>query len=893
MKYKKYIIIVLFVLIVLTSCSKATVDDYFSRWALDGNVEDSHDVRIGTNFGVTWNITSCKEGTGCGYFDGTTYISFADIVLDNISYSMWFKQEGGPNISSLFANMYSTIRVTPTSITYWPNRLVTGFIYTWIPDGDWHHLTVTQDNTTLICNMYLDAKLVKTGSCLPIDPTVATGYIGKLWEDRFEGFIDDVRVYDHILNLEDVKLISGLNQSSYIPSTPIYNSITNYTNNITVTWDAGSGNVTNAYNISWTNSSHSGWENLTSSTTFIVSTRSHQWGNVSIYAINTSGNDTISTLSLNVNGIYSVTPPTTPAISFPVNNSRQWNNTINFTWNLSTNDYGDTILYNYSTSTNSGFTENVNSSNTSNLFSGIMTTETDGITYYLRVRSYDGTLYSPWSQHILFVENTKPTFDNITMEPVDASSTQNLTAKIYNINDAEGDTISKYYFWYINGSLNNSFNNSPYLNYTGRNFSTGDNIYAKVILRDGYENTSEQNSNIVIIGSDNTAPYIDNITLSPSVRKYNKTIWVNSSTITDTESVSVQLQVYWYNNSVKTFLENSSWFSVPSLINVSITIPWIDGLNHTIYAIAKDSGSGPTQSDNITSGEVNAEFESDIEPPTYINSSLEPSTISVGNEISITLNTQCTQSPGFDDCSITNVTYKVLDPSSSYGTGDDGKGNYTMTHISGTLWADTFNTTNAAGIYKLDTFFVTDNSTITGKTEVSLTFTATTPSTSTSTTIISGGGGALNPPDVLINATFDTGSLLKLKNLTNTLPSSIVQKIQECYTTDLLLKPECAESIIFTEPINWMSAILGSLLGAFITMFYVRVISRDRRSIIPDVILYGTISFIIVQLLVVVGLNVYFLNFLLQSNLPGYLFMSFVVWGLIFSYVIYHIIRPK
>ena len=77
----------------------------------------------------------------------------------------------------------------------------------------------------------------------------------------------------------------------YIPPDPT--NIQNNTDNFYVnfTWDAGSGNITNSYNITINGTYHNG----TTSTFFNQTTTPDGWVNITVYAFNSSGSGTLST----------------------------------------------------------------------------------------------------------------------------------------------------------------------------------------------------------------------------------------------------------------------------------------------------------------------------------------------------------------------------------------------------------------------------------------------------------------------------------------------------------------------------------------------------------------------------------------------------------------------
>src|SRR3989304_348227 len=74
------------------------------------------------------------------------------------------------------------------------------------------------------------------------------------------------------------------------PPAPI--NLTNTTGNfwINYTWQAGSGNITNSYNVSQNGT----WTNSSSNLYFNASVGAHNWSNISVYAFNNSGNGTLN-----------------------------------------------------------------------------------------------------------------------------------------------------------------------------------------------------------------------------------------------------------------------------------------------------------------------------------------------------------------------------------------------------------------------------------------------------------------------------------------------------------------------------------------------------------------------------------------------------------------------
>ncbi len=384
---------------------------------------------------------------------------------------------------------------------------------------------------------------------------------------------------------------------------------------------------------------------------------------------------------------------------------------------------------------------------------------------------------------------------------------------------------------------------------------------ANVFTKDGllYSISGE---NTAIYGFlENTPPTLSGITLSSSTKKYGKNIFVNTtSPINDLENLSVTFRTYYYSGANKVYLGNSSWFITPNNVSVNITIPWNDGANHTIYAQVEDgSGSSTT---NQTSVEVSTNFTSDITNPTLVSSSLSSSSIVIGKSVTI-----LAQFNG-QGADISSALVGVQRPNAN-------STNWSMTCGSGEIVSCTkiYTATSDIGQYNVLYFYPTDTAGITPAISSSLNFT-----THTETSAGGGGGGGGTPSNnltPLYNATQYVSDVLKIKLLTAGLPSELTEKITACYMNTVIQQvkgEDCSSLIIFTEGINWY-ALLGVFLGAFLVLFglYSNI---PKEELLINILIYGTLSIILIQVLMIFGLNMYFLNYLFQSNLPGFIFAS-------------------
>lgn len=558
--------------------------------------------------------------------------------------------------------------------------------------------------------------------------------------------------------------------------------------------------------------------------------------------------------------------PSVPQISFPSNNSRHYNNSINYTWNQSTDVDGDTLTYHHQLSTLLNFSTIFNQSNVTNNWTGSITGLTDGVTYYGKVRSYDGYEYSNWSNTTQFTENSLPSIsDPDFLRPSSPTGTTNLTLSLNITTDPEGDTITNHTLWYINNVLNTSYNNSLFLNYS--NFTTGDSIYVKAYLRDGYENTSLTTSNSVIIGSQNSAPVLSSITLNPNIRKYNKSVWVNSSNITDSESSYIRLLTYYkLTNESKVYLNNSSWYAPPTTINVTFNSPWNDSNSHYIYAQVEDSGN-ISGFYNLTSGEVQATLTGDTTAPTVFGSSLSASSIYTGSHVTVNMTTSLSNG------TTSNVSVHISRP-------DATSADYVMTTTNNTLWSYVYTSTSNLGSYYIEYFSMTDDSGNRGTETSALTFVA-----STAPAPSSGGGGGGSSTIVIVKETNGSQEVL-FTNITSSESLKDLNTLGLCFSTNLMLTNKCSQSSIsiVDEPLNWW-VLFGAYLGSMITLFIISIATDTKKKFAENILFYGSVSWVSVILLTFMGLNLYIFNYIFNSALPGFMFLSFFGWGVVTTFI--------
>jgi hypothetical protein len=371
--------------------------------------------------------------------------------------------------------------------------------------------------------------------------------------------------------------------------------------------------------------------------------------------------------------------PTTPVILNPSNGSVLYANNVNITWNQSIDLDGHSITYHYQLANQSNFSSIVNQSNITQNYTGNMVTS-DGVTYFTRVRAYDGYNYSDWSSTIEFLENTAPSIVNVSISPTSPTTTDNLTVSS-NSTDDDGHSITTYYRWYKNDTLQPVLNDSTVIVFD--NTTDGETWKVGVIPYDGYENGTETFSATVTIGSGNSAPTLTGITSNLTSQKYNKNVTISTIDAYDAEGDNYTLHVG--STSGASDLCNSTTTLNGTEATCEFTIPWTSG-SHTIYGRLTDGTD--------TSVEYSVVITVDTTPPVIGTTSVSPTQIVTGGSTTITANVTVANG------SISYVYANVLTP-------DLTRSNYTMSYDDSNYVL--VYSTSMAGTYQVD-YYASDDS---------------------------------------------------------------------------------------------------------------------------------------------------------------------------------------
>lgn len=115
-----------------------------------------------------------------------------------------------------------------------------------------------------------------------------------------------------------------------------------------------------------------------------------------------------------------------------------------------------------------------------------------------------------------------------------------------NVTDADNDSITYYYTWYVNGT-----SVATTQNLSSSNFVHYDNVTFSCLGNDGTTNSTWTNSTVLTIS--NTLPVANTATISPSTIYNNDTV-EGTCNVTDLDGDSVTTYYTWYVNGVETAL---------------------------------------------------------------------------------------------------------------------------------------------------------------------------------------------------------------------------------------------------------------------------------------------------------------------------------------------------
>ena len=195
-------------------------------WPLNGNLNDygllnNSLISVGAISNISGKIGHCY------YFVNTSHqylyfndSNFMDTYINNHSFSLacWVKTNGA-GVTPLFGLTYGVCLsgASPRFILSNSSRDIVVNSNTNIADNAWHHICASYNVSNNEMNIYIDGVLKGTGS-YPAGYTYSSSWnnmnsigrdLNNSTDDYFlNGYLNDVRIYDHALSLKEVKEIS-------------------------------------------------------------------------------------------------------------------------------------------------------------------------------------------------------------------------------------------------------------------------------------------------------------------------------------------------------------------------------------------------------------------------------------------------------------------------------------------------------------------------------------------------------------------------------------------------------------------------------------------------------------------------------------------------------------
>jgi len=203
-------------------------------WKLQANAYDSGPNHLnGTNTGVSWSPTGITTAM-CGFFDATDaedrirIDAVAPYISNNKAHSMFMWINTSTVASqALFAvnasnggtnEMMLWTKVTTGKLDMYINNVGwQGEGTANVCDGVWHHVGYVFDPDAEEARVYVDGELDYTHGSEPNSGIETTNIVtlgadadsGPTFGDWFDGKMNDVRVYDHALSVQEIKHLAS------------------------------------------------------------------------------------------------------------------------------------------------------------------------------------------------------------------------------------------------------------------------------------------------------------------------------------------------------------------------------------------------------------------------------------------------------------------------------------------------------------------------------------------------------------------------------------------------------------------------------------------------------------------------------------------------------------
>lgn len=235
----------------------------------------------GTNFTVTNNVGTVNIVNYSNITNGWTYYLNKDSNLTITS----AVANGGKVAFTGLALADGIYEIANNSISYPPN------ITSWYPTTPFSDYIGTQREFNLTANQSVNVTWLINGTAVQYNstPSLISNYTNL---SAVEGVWNVTAIANNSNGTDSQEWTwTVLNQYiTYVPPTPINISYTNGSTWVNHTWNNGTGNITNSYNVT-----HNGtWTNDTINSYYNVTVGYNTWSNITIYAYNSSGGGTLN-----------------------------------------------------------------------------------------------------------------------------------------------------------------------------------------------------------------------------------------------------------------------------------------------------------------------------------------------------------------------------------------------------------------------------------------------------------------------------------------------------------------------------------------------------------------------------------------------------------------------
>ena len=468
------------------------------------------------NFSVNVTATSSINATKFAYVNTTTAVNAVRAV-------------------SLTINTTAQTTSAGTNATYILNLTNNG------TDADTYTLIVTNANSasTALLNTSLSQSL-NAGQSVIFALNVTNTSSGTFLVNVTATSGNDATKFAYVNTTTIVNAVP-----TYIPPTPTDLSSTQGNFWINYTWSAGSGSVTDSYNVSVNGT----WHNGTNSTYYNNSGLApHGWSNISVYSFNNSGTGTLNSTAVSQN---TRVPNNVPVQASIGNKNVYENETLSFTVSATDAD-GDTMTFGTNASKGSLNT-------TTGLFTWTPTFGDSGI-YVWYFNSSDG--YEGIATETITVTVNNIPLTITSRSPGTDPTTIVDTGQTFTVNLNRSANVT----WYINGISvqgNTSITSASYTNLT-----SGVGVHnLTAMVSDAFDTTPTMWNWTVTAFPTHMPPTPSNLTSSTGYYFVNHSWQAGDGNVTDSYNVSVNGT--WQNDTTGTYYNNSG-LSAHGWSNISV-----------------------------------------------------------------------------------------------------------------------------------------------------------------------------------------------------------------------------------------------------------------------------------------------------------------------------------